>query len=98
VIAHPDGNIVERLESVNDALMTLTYFMVTPGPMPVADYTAELSVTAVDSASANITWVARFKAAPGHGDAEGLAAVRDVFDGGLRQIEAHLGGAGPVSQ
>jgi hypothetical protein len=90
VIGHPDGDIVERLESVDDAHMTLTYRMVTPGPMPVADYAAELSVTPVDSSSATVTWSAHFAAAPGRTDAEGLAAVQDVFDGGLRQVAAYL--------
>jgi hypothetical protein len=89
-IGHPDGDIVERLESLDEMRMTLTYLMVTPGPMPVADYSAELSVTPVGSSSAAITWIARFTAAPGRGDAEGLAAVQGVFDGGLKQIDAYL--------
>jgi hypothetical protein len=90
VIGHPDGDIVERLESLDEMRMTLTYLMVTPGPMPVADYSARLSVTPAGSSSATITWIARFTAAPGRSDAEGLAAVQGVFDGGLKQIDAHL--------
>ncbi|HET9073514.1 MAG TPA: SRPBCC family protein [Solirubrobacteraceae bacterium] len=76
-----DGNVVvERL--VGESEHSYTYRILDPGPLPVADYEATITVRAGDGGGCIIDWRANFTAA-GAPDAEAETVIAGVFEGGL---------------
>jgi hypothetical protein len=84
------GQVVERLDAVDDEGRTLRYSIV-DGPLPVTDYDGRLSVEAVDASSCEVTWASTFTVVDAPADeiaatfaelyAAGLAGLQDRYDG-----------------
>jgi hypothetical protein len=67
--------IVEQLESRDDAARSYSYTIVTPGPLPVANYHSKIAVSPAGSGS-SIVWSGKFDA-KGASDAD----AKKLFDG-----------------
>lgn len=89
------GTVYEKLRSADDKDMQLKYEIV-EGVLPVADYTAKMTVKAGPGAGeTTVTWMARFyrvyKLNPpipaGQDDESAVKAVTGVFDAGLAGLK-----------
>ena len=80
-LALGDGNeVVERLVAETDR--SYTYRIIEPGPLPVADYEATISVRDGEGGGCVVDWEANFTAA-GVPDADAEGVIAGVFEGGL---------------
>ena len=86
-----DGGARRTLTTVDGAVIaeTLTEegersyaYVIDESPLPVADYSAQLSVSPAGDASCTVDWVARFTAS-GASDAEAEAVIEGIFAAGL---------------
>jgi hypothetical protein len=92
------GHIVESLQSRSDAERLLTYELVEPGPIPVSNYRATVTVKGGTGQSSVVEWSAGFMRADrsprpeaGKTDAAAAAAVTDLMRVGLEAIQASVG-------
>ena len=88
------GELVETLESHDDAKMRFTYRAKNEGALPVTNYTSTLSVKA-DGAKAIVEWRGAFYRAypnndppPDQNDEAAVAAVTGVYKSGLANLKA----------
>ena len=73
----------EIYETLTEAAEHSYSYTIDDSPLPVADYTATLSVAeASGGSSCTVVWVARFTAA-GASDDEAEAVIKGIFDAGL---------------
>ena len=80
------GTIVEALVKMDPAARSYTYAIVS-GPLPVANYTSTISVTA-DGSGSMVTWVGKYDA-KGASDAESTKAIDGVYESGLKALTAN---------
>jgi hypothetical protein len=80
------GTIVESLVKMDPAGHSYTYAIVS-GPLPVANYTSTISVTA-DGAGSTVTWVGKYDA-KGASDDDSKKAIDGVYDSGLKALTAN---------
>lgn len=79
--------VVERLETVDDQAMALTYSILT-SPLPFQDYLAGVEVKAVGPGECEIRWYATFQP-KGASEAEAVKVAEGVFGGafdGLKKL------------
>ncbi len=69
------GVVVEQLDNRDDAARTYSYTIVTPGPLPVANYHSKIAVTPAGAGS-SIVWSGKYDA-KGASDAD----AKKIFDG-----------------
>ena len=69
------GVVVEHLESRDEAARSYSYTIVSPGPLPVANYHSKIAVSPA-SAGSSITWSGKFDS-KGASDAD----AKKLFDG-----------------
>ena len=69
------GVVVEQLDNRDDAARTYSYTIVTPGPLPVANYHSKIAVTEAGAGS-SIVWSGKYDA-KGASDAD----AKKIFDG-----------------
>ena len=83
-----DGMVVERLESYQDG--SAYSYSVTEGPLPLANYLAELRVESVGSGS-RVSWASDFdpKDVPA---VEAEDFVKELYTTGLAAVKAQLDG------
>lgn len=77
------GEFLEKLLQHDDASMSYSYAIL-EGPLPVADYSANLSVKD-DGGDTVIVWQCSFEPA-GVSEEEAMAVMTGVFDGGLEAL------------
>lgn len=81
-----DGaSMTEELLTYDTALRTYSYRIVT-SPLPVASYTAMLSVFAAPNGGSIVEWTATFTANPGADEAALRRTVEQMFDDGLASV------------
>jgi hypothetical protein len=87
------GRIVEELEVVDEANMSLRYRMKDPGPVPVNNYSAQISVAAV-GAGAMVNWKGAFYRAflnndppPEQNDEAAVKAITGIYRSGLEGLK-----------
>jgi hypothetical protein len=77
------GTIVEALLNLDAAGHSYTYSIVS-GPLPVANYTSTIAVSA-DGGGSVVTWSGKYEA-KGASDAESQKVIQGVYDGGLKAL------------
>lgn len=83
------GEIVERLESVNDNERVYTY-TIESGPLPVAGYTSTIRVRDEDG-KAMVEWSSEFTPS-GASEGDAVAAIQGVYQAGLDNLKKMFGG------
>lgn len=91
------GRIVETLTSRSEVDRSLTYELVDPGPLPVSNYRATLSVRPGNGRLSVVEWTAGFMRADrsprpetGKTDAAAIAAVTELVSTGLDSVRASV--------
>lgn len=81
------GTLVEKL-GVRDAEAMTYVYILTSGPLPVANYRSKLSVApSKDGTAAVITWSGRFNPAKGKTAKEAKETIAAVYQAGLDGLE-----------
>lgn len=87
------GRVVEELEVVDDASMSLRYRMKDPGPVPVNNYSAQMSVAA-GGAGTLVNWKGAFYRAflnndppAGQDDVAAVGAITGIYKSGLESLK-----------
>lgn len=87
------GKIIEELEAVDEANMSLRYRMKDPGPVPVNNYSAQISVATVGSGSM-VNWKGAFYRAflnndppPEQNDEAAVKAIVGIYKSGLENLK-----------
>jgi hypothetical protein len=83
------GQVVERLESEDPAKRSYSY-SIHSGPLPVADYLAELHVTDNGDGTSTVEWSGEFKP-KGVSENDAVATMRGVYQAGLDQLRKMYG-------
>ncbi|MDJ0949013.1 MAG: SRPBCC family protein [Alphaproteobacteria bacterium] len=87
----PGGaKLVERLEQIDEQERACTYSIVS-GPLPVANYTATISVRAEDANNCTVDWSSEFEPA-GVGEDRAVAIVREIYETGFENLRKMYGG------
>lgn len=79
------GTLVEKLESLDNDLMTQSYSIMS-GPLPVAGYLSTLTVRPVSQDKCTVIWSGRFEAS-GAPDAVAEKVVRGIYTAGLSALK-----------
>ena len=82
------GEIVERLEVVDDKERTYSYAIVS-GPLPVADYTATIKVREAGM-GCSVEWSSDFTAS-GAPESDATAAIRGIYKAGFENLKKMFG-------
>ncbi len=87
------GQQIEKLKSRSDAGMSMSYELIEPGPFPVSNLRATLSVIANGNQGSKVEWKATFmradrspKPSRDQDDAAAIRSVTDTFKSGLEAI------------
>jgi carbon monoxide dehydrogenase subunit G len=87
------GRVVEELEAVDEAGMSLRYRMKDPGPVPVNNFSAQMSVAAA-GAITTVNWRGAFYRAflnndppAGQDDAAAVTAIAGMYKSGLESLK-----------
>jgi len=83
------GEIVERLER-RDEGEHLYRYTIESGPLPVADYVAEIHVRANEGGGCTVEWSSDFVAA-GAPEADATRVIRDIYQSGFDNLRRLLG-------
>ena len=83
------GEIVERLEKIDDADRLYRYSLVS-GPWPVANYTATIRVKEDSKGKATIEWSSEFDP-KGATETDASTAIQDVYKMGLENLRKMFG-------
>lgn len=86
------GRISERLEARDDAAMHFVYAVVGASPIPVADYVAEMQVTATGADTCDVTWSSTWEAAGDITEADLLVAFEGLYGVSLDNVAAATAG------
>jgi Polyketide cyclase / dehydrase and lipid transport len=84
------GSLVERLEELN-ATNKLYRYSILSGPLPVADYVAEIHVKDNGDGTSTIEWSSEFnpKGAP---ESEAVKTIRGIYQAGFDNLKKMFGG------
>ncbi|MBU3693832.1 MAG: SRPBCC family protein [Rhodocyclaceae bacterium] len=87
------GKVIEELEAIDDANMSLRYRMKDPGPLPVNNYSAQMGVASVGS-GAMVNWKGAFYRAylnndppPEQSDEAAVKAITGIYKSGLENLK-----------
>ena len=83
------GRIVEKLEAVDDGARTYSY-TIDSGPLPVANYRAEITVREGEN-GCEVEWSSDFEAA-GVPDNDAVKAIQGVYQAGFDNLKKMFGG------
>jgi hypothetical protein len=87
---HGGGTIVESLEHHDAGARRYTYRILS-GPLPVADYRAELSVDEQGGERCRVRWSSEFKP-DGVPEPEAVETIRGVYKAGFDSLKERFGG------
>lgn len=83
------GKIVERLEEISPTERVYSYSIV-EGPLPVADYRAEIRVVDNGDGTSTVTWSSSFEP-KGVSEKEAVDLVRGIYEAGLENLRKLYG-------
>ena len=83
------GEIVEKLEKVDDGERVYTYSIM-ESPLPVANYTATIRVRATNG-GCTVEWSSEFEPS-GAPESEATAVIRGVYEAGFENLRRMFGG------
>ena len=89
IFAGPNGEIRERLESVDAARRSLVYTIPQGVPFPVTGYRATMAVADAGKGKSTLTWTCECKAA-GVSEAEAAKIIEDMYGMMIGWIRDHL--------
>jgi polyketide cyclase/dehydrase/lipid transport protein len=78
------GTVIEALESIDNGNRAYTYAILSPGPLPVANYRSTISVSP-DPKGSSVKWVGKYDA-KGASDADAKKAMDGVYEAGLKAL------------
>jgi len=84
------GQVVERLEALDEAARTLRYSIV-ESPLPVEHYEGTLSVRAVDASTCEVTWASTFDV-DGAPPEEMTTVFAELYAAGLSGLRSRVAG------
>jgi len=84
------GQVVERLESLDEPARTLSYSIV-ESPLPLTDYLSTMAVRDLGGGRCELAWSSTFEPA-GAPEAEVRQIVEGVYTGGFEGLKALLAG------
>ena len=89
------GELVETLETYNDAEKKISYRAKDGGGLPVSNYASTIQVKPGESGGSVVEWRGSFYRAftnnnppPGQDDEAAIKAITDVYKGGLANLKA----------
>lgn len=85
------GKIVERLEEISPTERVYSYSIV-EGPLPVANYRAEIRVVDNGDGTSTVTWSSSFEPA-GVDENKAVEVIRGIYEAGLENLRKMYGGA-----
>lgn len=87
------GKVIEELEAIDEANLSLRYRMKDPGPIPVNNYSAQISVATVGSGSI-VNWKGAFYRAylnndppPEQSDEAAVKSITGIYRSGLDNLK-----------
>ena len=83
------GEVVERLEKLSDTEQVYRYSIVS-GPIPVADYEAEIRVTDKGDGTCEVEWSSEFKP-KGVPENDAVKAIEGIYKAGLDNLKKLYG-------
>lgn len=86
------GRIVEKQTKTGP---TSYSYDIIDSPLPVKNYSATLSAKRDSNGNTDLTWTAKFDAANGKTEAEAEAAIKGIFEAGLKNIKSTVKFDGP---
>jgi hypothetical protein len=90
IFAGPNGEIRERLESLDDAKRTLTYTIPQGVPFPVENYRATMAVADAGKGRCTLEWTCTCDP-KGVSDAEATGAIEGMYGMMIGWMRDHLG-------
>jgi len=90
IFSGPNGEIRERLESLDDAKRTLVYTIPQGVPFPVENYRATMAVEDAGAGRCTLEWTCTCDA-KGVTDAEATAAIENMYGMMVGWMRDHLG-------
>lgn len=85
------AQIKERLENFDDGAMTFSYAIINDDcPLPVANYSASVTITAQGDSACEVNWTGNFEP-KGADEAAASDIVRGIYTGGIQGARAQLG-------
>jgi hypothetical protein len=83
------GKIIEKLDKVDDGARTYTYSII-DSPLPVANYTATITVTG-EGDNSTIEWSSEYDAA-GASNEDAMKVVEGIYQAGFDNLKKMFGG------
>ena len=84
------GEIIERLEALDNAARSYTYAIINDSPIPVKNYVSTVTVSAEGENAARIDWSGEFDA-NGVEDEKVIALIEGVYRSGIQRTRNKLG-------
>lgn len=84
------GEVVERLEQLEDGDMLYRYSIVS-SPLPVANYTATLRVRDDGKGGAIVEWSSEFEPSMGTTEFDATKTIQGVYEAGLENLRKMFG-------
>ncbi len=83
------GEVVERLEKISDTERVYRYSILS-GPIPVADYEAEIRVTDNGDGTCEVEWSSEFKP-KGVPETDAIKSIEGIYQAGLDNLKKLYG-------
>lgn len=87
-ITFGDAEIVERLESVDEATRSTSYSIMS-GPLPVRDYLSTIRIEPAASDSTRVVWSSTFEP-DGVPEADAAGIIENVYRGGIAAMTKYF--------
>ena len=84
------GEIIERLESCDDAMRTFSYAIINDSPLPVKNYLSTVKISDDGAGGTTVDWSSSFEAS-GAPEADVVKLIQGVYKGGIARARAKLG-------
>lgn len=84
------GEIIERLESCDDASHTFSYAIINDSPLPVKNYLSNVKLSDDGAGGTTVEWSSEFEAA-GAPEADVIKLIEGVYQGGIARARSKLG-------
>lgn len=84
------GEIVERLESLDDSARVFRYAIINECPLPVQNYSATVAIRDAGASAAEVDWTGNFEPS-GAPEEQVVALVEGIYRAGIQRARNKLG-------
>lgn len=91
-IAHPDGEIRERLETLDPEAHSLSYRLLDPSPLPMTHYVGTVRLAPDGDHACHIMWSGRFDTGSSPSPEAQKAGLEQFYRGAIEGLSALLAG------